>query len=160
MTSHLVRQRQPSGYRALRKGRVSCPGMAYLLTSVTRNRRPVFSEFPVACAAARCFNDRLLLRDSCMLAWVLMPDHAHWLIQLGESDDLSSLVNRLKSASSRMAGKICSAGGRLWMPGFHDSGIRSEKALMAAARYIVANPLRAGLVNRVGDYPFWDVMWL
>jgi putative transposase len=28
------------------------------------------------------------------------------------------------------------------------------------ARYIVANPLRAGLVNRVEDYSHWDSIWL
>ncbi|MFV3290267.1 transposase, partial [Pseudomonas sp. NY11955] len=28
------------------------------------------------------------------------------------------------------------------------------------ARYIVANPIRAGLVSRVGDYPHWDAVWL
>ena len=30
----------------------------------------------------------------------------------------------------------------------------------AAARYIVANPLRAGLVKQIGDYPLWDAIWL
>lgn len=28
------------------------------------------------------------------------------------------------------------------------------------ARYIITNPVRAGLVRRVGDYPLWDVVWL
>jgi len=28
------------------------------------------------------------------------------------------------------------------------------------ARYIVANPLRAGLVESVRDYPHWDAIWL
>ncbi|NJC47919.1 UNVERIFIED_ORG: hypothetical protein GGR78_001170 [Xanthomonas campestris] len=28
------------------------------------------------------------------------------------------------------------------------------------ARYLIANPLRAELVERVGDYPFWDAIWL
>jgi hypothetical protein len=28
------------------------------------------------------------------------------------------------------------------------------------ARYIVANPLRAGLVEHLGDYPHWDAVWL
>jgi len=28
------------------------------------------------------------------------------------------------------------------------------------ARYIVMNPKRAGLVERVGDYPHWDAIWL
>jgi len=38
--------------------------------------------------------------------------------------------------------------------------MRKEEDLQALARYIVANPLRAGLVKRVGDYPHWDAMWL
>jgi hypothetical protein len=28
------------------------------------------------------------------------------------------------------------------------------------ARYVVANPVRAGLVQRVGQYPHWDAIWL
>jgi hypothetical protein len=28
------------------------------------------------------------------------------------------------------------------------------------ARYVVMNPVRAGLVSRVGDYPFWDAAWI
>lgn len=157
MTSHYC---QPPGYRALRKGRASCPGTAYLLTSVTRNRQPVFENFSTACATARCFENHILLRDSQMLAWVLMPDHVHWLIQLGETDELSGLVNRLKSASSRMAAKTAALDDCIWFPGFHDHGIRAEEDLAAVARYIVANPLRAGLVEHVANYPFWNAVWL
>jgi hypothetical protein len=28
------------------------------------------------------------------------------------------------------------------------------------ARYIVANPLRAGLVEGIGNYPHWDCIWM
>ena len=35
-----------------------------------------------------------------------------------------------------------------------------EDDLFAVARYIVANPVRAGLVERIGDYPFWDSAFL
>jgi len=31
---------------------------------------------------------------------------------------------------------------------------------METALYIVANPLRAGLVERLGDCPHWDAVWL
>jgi hypothetical protein len=48
----------------------------------------------------------------------------------------------------------------VWKPGFHDRALRHEDSMVDAARYIVANPLRAGLVERVGDYPFWDAIWL
>ena len=32
--------------------------------------------------------------------------------------------------------------------------------MLDVARYIVANPLRAGLVTKIGDYPFWNAVWL
>jgi hypothetical protein len=38
--------------------------------------------------------------------------------------------------------------------------VRSDEDVQAIARYIVANPIRAGLVKRVGDYPFWNAIWL
>src|SRR5690606_22779756 len=97
-----------------------------------------------------------LLRDSGMIAWVLMPDHAHWLLQLGSGAGLSELVGTLKSASSRAVSRAGGPSGRLWAPGFHDRALRDDQSLIAVARYIVANPLRAGLVERIGDYPFWN----
>lgn len=44
--------------------------------------------------------------------------------------------------------------------GIHDRGLRGEESLIEVARYIVANPLRAGLTDRIGDYPYWDSVWL
>lgn len=38
--------------------------------------------------------------------------------------------------------------------------MRREDDLRAAARYIIMNPVRAGLVEKVGDYPLWDAIWL
>jgi putative transposase len=32
--------------------------------------------------------------------------------------------------------------------------------MRAIARYVVANPLRAGLAGTIGDYPYWDAVWL
>ncbi len=83
-----------------------------------------------------------------------MPDHLHWLFALGEKQDLSGVVSTAKSNSGR------TLGGSIWQPGFHDRAIRKEEDVLPAARYLVANPLRAGLVRRVGDYPFWYAMWL
>jgi hypothetical protein len=51
-------------------------------------------------------------------------------------------------------------GQAVWQSGFHDRALRQEEELQTIARYIVANPLRAGLVKRVGDYAHWDAMWL
>ena len=136
------------------------PHHVYLVTSATANRTPVFHDFQAGCAAARCFEDHVILSDARMLAWVLMPDHAHWLIQLGEKNSLGLIVNRIKSASARLANRRLKRQGPLWDRAFHDHALRSDEDFRQAARYMVANPVRAGLVRRVGDYPFWNAVWL
>lgn len=148
------------GHLALRRGRVSVGHTVYLVTATTTARQPFFKHFAAACSACHCFDDRVLLGDSRMLAWVLMPDHVHWLLQLGEVDRLSDVVGRLKSASSRHANRTLNRTGSLWTKAFHDHALREEEDLQSVARYIVANPLRARLVRRVGDYPFWNAVWL
>ncbi|WP_295514666.1 transposase [uncultured Pseudomonas sp.] len=149
-----------SRHAALRRGRVSLPGQLYLLTSTTMDRRPLFADFHLACAAARAFNDLRLLGDAQLLAWVLMPDHVHWLVSLGERFSLEELVLRLKSASARRVNAARQTHGALWAPAYHDHALRAGEDVQEVARYIVANPVRAGLVRRVGDYPFWDAVWL
>ncbi len=44
--------------------------------------------------------------------------------------------------------------GVLWQKGLFDRALRREEDLKAMARYIVANPLRAGLVEHIGQYPY------
>jgi putative transposase len=143
----------------LRKGRVSLPGQIYHVTAATMQRKPVFSDFDLACAAARAFADRSVLGDASLLSWVLMPDHAHWLLQLG-GDALPALVNRLKCASARHVNRVCGTTGPVWARAYHDHAVRRDEDVRVLATYIIANPLRAGLVERVADYPFWDACWL
>ena len=148
------------GHAALRRGRISLPQHAYHLTVATRGRQPLFEQFDMASAAARSFETLGTSCDATLLAWVLMPDHVHWLLQLGECDDLADVVERLKSASARAANRAGGRKGALWNRAFHDHAMRSDEDLRTVARYIVANPVRAGLVARAGDYPFWNAVWL
>jgi REP element-mobilizing transposase RayT len=148
------------GHHSLRKGRVSLPNQAYLVTTTTLNREAFFVDFEVACAAARCFEKPEILGDAQLLAWVLMPDHVHWLIQLGQHDALSLVVNRLKSFSARMASRVLQREGQFWAAAYHDHALRADEDLRVVARYIVANPLRAHLVEHIANYSFWNAVWL
>ena len=148
------------GQKALRRGRVSARHHIYLVTTATDQRRPIFHDFDVSCAAARCFENRCFLGDANMLAWVLMPDHVHWLLQLGEQDGLVKVVSRLKSASGRQVNRVRNKQGKLWQEGFHDHALRSDEDIRVVARYMVGNPIRAGLAERINDYPFWDAVWV
>ena len=89
-----------------------------------------------------------------------MPDHVHWLFQLVGQRELSALVKYVKSISARDINRLRGGKGRVWQAGYHDHAVRKEQSLVAIARYIILNPVRAGLVKRVGDYPYWDAVWV
>jgi REP element-mobilizing transposase RayT len=145
---------------ALRRGRLSESGRTYLLTAATHERQAVFQDWRLA---------RLLVREMRglhdagaveSLAWVVMPDHLHWLVGLGAMP-LPQLMQNVKSRSAIALNKASGRSGeKLWQKGFHDHAVRAEEDLASVARYVVANPLRAGLVKRIGDYPLWDAIWL
>ncbi len=89
-----------------------------------------------------------------------MPDHVHWLLELAERGSLSSIVQQCKSVSAHGINKHLNRRGKVWQAGFHDHALRTEESLIAAARYIVANPIRAGLCDRIEEYPHWDAIWI
>ncbi|MDH0305318.1 MULTISPECIES: transposase [unclassified Pseudomonas] len=145
--------------RLLRRGRFSEPGRLYLLTTTTRDRKPLFADFNLA----RVVVNQMRLCDqqhACRtLAWVLMPDHVHWLVELGHAR-LSTLMCAFKSRSSNALYRECVERRHIWQTGYHDRALRREEDVKAVARYIVANPIRAGLAKHVGEYSHWDCVWL
>lgn len=138
----------------LRKGRFSQPNQVYLLTTVTQNREPIFIDFTAARILINTLKTEQALNRSNTLAFVIMPDHLHWLMQLTSQTTLAQIMQSIKTRSAKQIGKP------IWQPGFHDHALRKEEDLKATARYIIANPLRAGLVENIGDYPHWDATWL
>ena len=132
----------------LQRGRVSAVGAIYILTTVTHRRRPLFETSCHAHAVIEALRHVERSGRSRSHAWVVMPDHVHWLMEL-KSGTLATCMNIFKSRSSRLIG-----GERLWQRGYHDHALRREESLMAAALYIVGNPLRAGLAQQAGDYPY------
>ncbi|HMB58245.1 MAG TPA: transposase [Arenimonas sp.] len=148
------------GHAALRKGRFSREGQVYLVTFTTYRRRPWFFDFHQACTACREICDSRNWQSSALKAWVLMPDHWHGLVELGPDKTLSQTIQSLKANTARRIRKAHPGIGRIWAPSFHDRAIRSDEDLVHAARYLVLNPIRAGLSRRIRDYPFWDAVWV
>jgi hypothetical protein len=97
---------------------------------------------------------------SCTYAYVLMPDHLHWLFALGRAKSLSRLIQSVKRYSSSRLTQSRLASAPVWQSGFFDHAIRAHEDLVTVSRYIVANPLRAGLCGDIGEYPHWDAVWI
>ena len=143
----------------LRKGRFSETGRIYLVTFVTCKRRKIFTEFDHARLMVN-----VLKRESGYtktLCFVVMPDHVHWLLQLGDTS-FSKTVQRVKSISSReIKRKLAHNGSEaIWQDGFHDHALRKEENLVKLARYVVMNPVRAGITSKICKYSHWDAVWV
>lgn len=147
-------------YNNLRKGRVSLPGHSYLVTAVTNNREPLFSDLStgrLAVNTIRASDEEGLCRT---LAFVVMPDHVHWLLELKQGRSLTQMVKIFKGRTATRLAKQFGQSFKVWQPSFHDQAVRTDESLVEMARYIVMNPVRAGLVKHIGDYPLWDSIWL
>jgi REP element-mobilizing transposase RayT len=148
----------PASHR-LRAGRYAEPNRIYLLTTNTLDREPIFADFTLGRLVVHQFRRAQSLGLANSLAWVVMPDHFHWLVEL-ENCPLRKLMRETKSLITREVNLFRSRNGPLWQQGYHDWALRREEDLVKMARYVVANPLRAGLVEKLGDYPLWDAIWL
>ncbi|WP_415893550.1 REP-associated tyrosine transposase [Neptuniibacter sp. PT8_73] len=142
---------------SLRKGRISEEGRIYLVTFSTAKRQKVFTDLYLARIVVNSLKFQAKRCDT--LAYVFMPDHVHWLVQLN-STGLSTIVHSVKSYSAKAINTYTGSTGALWQNGFHDHALRDEEYLVDLARYVVSNPIRAGLASKVGDYSHWDAVWI
>ena len=160
-------------YDALRTGRYSLRNQVYCITTVTRDRHPVFTDIKAARLLVHELRRLHENGDVTSLAWVIMPDHLHWLLQLNGSDKywpnefgptehwpLSRVVKTLKARSALSINRHLCHGGSLWQRAYYDRAARKDEDIRRVARYIIANPLRAGLAQHIGDYPHWDCIWM
>ena len=135
----------------LRHGRYSEHGRSYLITIVVHHRQRLFTDLYLGRLLVAEFRQVHELRWVDSLAWVIMPDHIHWLFELKQKT-LPDVVRRMKSRSTLTINRRRQSKERVWQPGYHDRAGRAEDDIRKMARYIIANPLRAGLVEQVGDY--------
>jgi len=150
----------PKRAHALRIGRFSEVARAYLVTTVTEARAPLFTDFRLARLTIRALQASDTSGTCRTLAFVLMPDHLHWLVEL-RAASLSTVVGNFKAkASAAINRETASPGVQRWQKGFHDHAVRREEDLTEIARYVVANPVRAGLARGAGAYPHWDAVWV
>jgi putative transposase len=138
----------------LRKGRFSQHNQIYRITFTTKGRKCIFDDFAKARIVIKMLSQSDEQKNSSTLAFVVMPDHIHWLVQLIGRQTLAQLIKTVKSQVTIQIGYP------IWQAGYYDHAIRQDEDIQKIARYIVANPIRAGLVTKVADYPYWDAIWV
>jgi len=139
--------------RPKRLPHVSYVGKArYFLTFCVRDRCEAFKDSEAAESTLSQFQRTAVEERFALLAYCLMPDHAHLLVEgLDETSDLRRFAKLAKQRSSALHKK--NTGHRLWQEGYFERVLRDDDSGPEYARYIVNNPMRKGLVASPRDYP-------
>ncbi|MEQ1761015.1 MAG: transposase [Vicinamibacterales bacterium] len=135
------------------------PGFSYLgpsryfLTLCTHRRASAFRSPDVVQRTLLEFFRTSHYASFAVLAYCFMPDHLHLLVE-GTSawSDLQAFVTVAKRCSGTAHAAI--HGTPLWQEGYHERVLRPTDDPRAIARYILENPVRAGLVQSPTAYPF------
>jgi putative transposase len=110
----------------------------------------------------QCVSDEKSRRPFSILAWVVLPDHMHWLWRLPEGDaDFATRWRRIKSNFSRSlpptewrsASRIARRERGIWQRRYWEHQIRDADDLQRHMDYIHYNPVKHGWVASPGDWP-------
>ncbi|MGH7994109.1 MAG: REP-associated tyrosine transposase, partial [Limisphaerales bacterium] len=88
-----------------------------------------------------------------LLAWVVMPNHVHTLIEISQTP-LADILHGWKSYTGKAANRLLKRSGEFWQAEYFDRFIRDEEHFRKAVHYIENNPVKAGLVNSPEEWIF------
>ena len=126
---------------------------SHFVTFCTQGRVPLFRD----ARRAEIVQEALLAYRNAGLFWLhaycVMPDHVHAYVRLKPNRrHLSRIVAGIKVTCSRAFEMP-----RCWQRGYWEKVIRAYEDPTDIARYVLMNPVRAGLVNEYTQYPFAGV---
>jgi putative transposase len=123
------------------------------ITVAVDDRRPVFSRRDVAADAVDVLKAHARKTGVLVHAYCIMPDHVHLVLEASATCDIVTFVGQFKNLAQRAAWRR-GVDGAFWQTGFYDHFLRRDEQLETVLRYVVDNPVRAGLVHAAQDYPF------
>jgi REP element-mobilizing transposase RayT len=87
-----------------------------------------------------------------LIAWCLMPNHVHVVIEIVDGYSLTDIVRSWKSFSARRANSELGRTGRFWHPDYFDRYMRDERHFAQTVEYVELNPVKAGLASAADEW--------
>lgn len=134
-----------------RLARVVAPGLPHHVTQCGNRRETVFFGDDDYQAYLDLVGDAARRSGTQIWAYCLMPNHVHFVMVPIDPDGLRATF---AEAHRRYTGRINARRrqtGHLWQGRF-SSAVIDERHLLAAARHMALNPVRAGLAERAEDW--------
>ena len=92
-----------------------------------------------------------------LTAWVVVPNHAHMLLTPCPGQELSDILQSLKSYTANEANKLLQRKGQFWQPESFDRWVRDADHFAKVIAYIENNPVKAHLCEQPEDWPYSSV---
>ncbi|MBK8812987.1 MAG: transposase [Acidobacteria bacterium] len=89
-----------------------------------------------------------------LIAWVVMPNHIHFLATPFEGVELAEIAHSIKSYTAHEANKILNRSGQFWQHEPFDRYIRNQRHYVNVIDYIENNPVKAGLCRNRSDWRY------
>jgi REP element-mobilizing transposase RayT len=106
---------------------------------------------------AKVVRDALLFHDRKkydMTAWVIMPNHIHFLVTPCADVEIREIAHSIKSYTAHKANQLLGREGQFWQHEPFDRYIRDFRHYVHVIRYIERNPVKARLCEKAGDWRF------
>jgi REP element-mobilizing transposase RayT len=131
------------------------PGPLFYLTCCVDKRAPLLASKEVATVLVSAWKMSRELYGWEVGRYVVMPDHVHFFAAPRDEDaqSIGAFVGRWKSWTTR-AIKESGVTGFAWQSEFFDHVLRSSESYAQKWEYVRANPVRAGLVEELEEWPF------
>ncbi|MFW9451856.1 hypothetical protein [Xanthomonas euvesicatoria] len=126
----------------------------------THQRVPLFADWRCARAAEASLALPRHWQGAQLLCWVLLPEAWCGLLQAPSKAVLLQLAETARLRTADAVNRARGRGGTVWQPQMQVSALPQQSDHRQFARTLVALPLRAGLAEQVGEYPYWDAVWL
>ncbi len=145
-----------------RPPRITEPGLAYHLLNRRVMRLPLFQKNDDYAAFERVLAEGLARPDApSLLAWCLMPNHWHLVVQAGKATNLSTWMQWVTvTHTHRWHAHTETAGqGPLYQGRFKSCPVRQDEHFLTVCRYVEANARRAKLVRQAEAWR-WGSLWV
>lgn len=123
------------------------------MTVAVADRRPVFERAALASAAVDAIVARAEADCVPVLAYCVMPDDVHLVVEPSERCDVPTFVGRFKSVCLRASWTL-GVTGTFWQRSFWDRMLRADEDVTVAVDYVLQNPVRRGMVIDWKSYPY------
>jgi putative transposase len=149
--------------------RITGRGDLHFITFCCYQRRPLLASARARNLVVQILNEVRARYHFALIGYVIMPEHLHLLISEGPAAPPSTILQVFKQRlARRMRGKKRVAPGQLalrfpskqgtlrrfWQRRYYDFNVYSRGKVIEKLHYMHANPVRQGLVDHPGDWPW------